>query len=162
MDYSIRPLKAEDQSIIWEMLQYAAHESSLQAVQEQPCLAIYAQNWGKNDDLGYIAEHDGQGIGMVWIRLWSSKTKGYGYLSDHIPELAIAVLPDYRGQGIGTNLLTKILEIAQNRFSGISLSVRANNPAVGLYERVGFIKVANSEVINRVSGESFKMLYQFI
>ena len=75
-------------------------------------------------------------------------------------ELAIAVLPEYRDRGIGTQLLNKLLEAAQNHFPAISLSVRSDNPAVGLYQRLGFVRVEDSDKSNRVGGSSVTMVYQ--
>jgi hypothetical protein len=45
MNFVIRSLMVEDESIVWEMLQYAAHESSIESVRQQPSLARYALNW---------------------------------------------------------------------------------------------------------------------
>lgn len=161
MNYTIRPLTVEDEPIIWEMLRYASHESSVKSVRQQPALARYASGWGRVGDLGCIAEQDTFPLGMAWLRLWQGEDKGYGYISDCIPELAIAVLPDYRGQGIGSHLLGQIFVMAQDRFEAVSLSVRADNPVVRLYERSGFIKVPGSETFNRTGTVSFNMVHEF-
>lgn len=161
MNYTIRAATAKDELIVWEMLRYASHELSVESVQKQPCLARYATNWGRVGDLGCIAQKEELNIGMAWLRLWLNEDKGYGYVNDTIPELAIAVLPDYRGRGIGTNLLMRILAMAQKRFSGVSLSVRADNPVVRLYERLGFVKVSDSEIANRLGVKSYNMLRKF-
>jgi ribosomal protein S18 acetylase RimI-like enzyme len=158
MDYSIRALTLEDQTIVWEMLRYAAHESSLQSVQSQPLLARYAVDWGRPSDIGCVATLSPIAIGAAWLRLGSGEDQGFGYISDDIPELAIAVLPNYRGQGLGTQLLMQILEMAKPNFSAVSLSVRADNPVVRLYERSGFVKIAGSEVVNRTGRGSFTMV----
>jgi ribosomal protein S18 acetylase RimI-like enzyme len=143
------------------MLRYASHESSVESVQQQPYLARYASNWGRVGDVGYVAFSDLNPIGAAWLRLWLGKDKGFGYVKDEIPELAIAVVPDYRGQGIGTNLLTQILAAAEMTYPSISLSVRADNPVLRLYERTGFIKISGSEVVNRAGEISFNMMYEF-
>ena len=161
MNFAIRSLMVEDESIVWEMLQYAAHESSIESVRQQPYLARYALNWGRMGDFGYIAIDDLSPIGAAWLRLWLGEDKGFGYVKNEIPELAIAVLPDYRGQGIGTKLLMQILGAAKIKYPAVSLSVRANNPVVRLYERTGFIKVSGSEVVNRAGEVSFNMMYEF-
>ena len=161
MNYTIRPLTVEDEPIIWEMLRYASHESSVKSVRQQPALARYASGWGRVGDLGCIAEQDTVPIGMAWLRLWQGEDKGFGYIDNRIPELAIAVLPDYRGQGIGSRLLRQILAMAQNRFPAASLSVLADNPVVRLYELSGFIKVPGSEIFNRTSTVSFSMVREF-
>jgi ribosomal protein S18 acetylase RimI-like enzyme len=162
MDFIIRPLTIKDQLTLWEMLKYASHESLIASVQQQPYLARYALNWGRVGDVGYVAYREMNSIGAAWLRLWLEEDKGFGYVKDEIPELAIAVLPDYRGQGTGTQLLTQILAAAKENFPAVSLSVRANNPVLRLYERTGFIKILGSEVVNRVGEVSFSMVYEFI
>lgn len=103
MDYAVRALTVEDGAIVWEMLRYAAHKPSLESAQKQPSLARYASGWGRVGDFGCVAESNTVAMGAAWLRLWEEE-KGFGHVSDAIPELAIAVLPDYRGQGIGTQL----------------------------------------------------------
>ena len=160
MNYIIRPATVADESIAWEMLAHAAHESSVESVIKQPLLARYVSGWGRNGDYGCVAETNTKAIGMAWLRLWRGEDKGFGYISDRIPELAIAVLPEYRGQGIGSCLLKLILVVAKDRFPAISLSVRSDNPVVRLYERVGFVRVPGSEVVNRTGTVSFSMMLQ--
>ncbi|XGV96380.1 MAG: N-acetyltransferase family protein [Leptolyngbya sp. BL-A-14] len=159
--YTIRALTIEDEAIVWKMLQYAAHEPSLESVQSQPYLARYALGWGRHGDSGCVATRDAMAIGAAWLRLWSEDDKGFGYISDEIPELAMAVVPDYRGQGIGTQLLMQVLDEANDRFPAVSLNVRADNGVIRLYERAGFIKVSGSEMSNRTGGVSFNMIRKF-
>lgn len=168
MDYTVRVLTVEDEPIVWQFLQYAAHESSVESVRNNPALTIYAKNWGRQvGDLGCVAQQDDLAIGMAWVRLWSGEERGYGYINQRIPELAIAELPDYREQGIGTYLLKNVLAMARdpkakpNRFEAVSLSVRGDNTAVRLYERVGFIRIPGSEILNRTGEISFNMSYKF-
>jgi hypothetical protein len=90
MDFVIRSLMIEDELIVWEMLRYAAHESSIESVQQQPYLARYALNWGRMGDLGYVASiNDTSPLGAAWLRLWLGEDQGFGYVKDQIPELAI-------------------------------------------------------------------------
>ncbi len=159
-EFSIRLLGSQDEPILWEMLMYAAHESSLRAVKANPDLIRYVENWGRIGDTGVVIEQESVPIGAAWLRLWPSDEKGYGYINDNIPELAIALLPNFRGLGIGTKLLKQILTIAQDHFPAVSLSIRADNPALRLYQRIGFMPVADSEVINRTGGRSFTMTCQ--
>ncbi len=161
MNFAIRSLMVEDESIVWEMLRYAAHESSIESIRQQPYLTRYALDWGRMGDFGYVASINSSPIGAAWLRLWLGEDKGFGYVKDEIPELAIAIVPDYRGQGIGTTLLRQILGTAKINYPAVSLSVRANNPVVRLYERIGLMKIPGSEVVNRSGEVSFNMMYEF-
>jgi len=108
-------------------------------VVQLPELARYVRGWGRTSDCGFFASDaaTGQPLGAVWLRLLASENQGYGYVDDETPELSIAVLPSYRGQGIGTQLLTYLFASVCTRLP-ISLSVSAGNPALRLYERFGF------------------------
>jgi len=107
----------------------------------QPELAQYVKNWGRSGDLGFVAEDSlsKEAVGAAWVRMHTAFWKGYGYVSDDIPELAIAVLAGHRGSGIGTTLLQRVFESAcSSGYRAISLSVSIDNPAKRLYERLGF------------------------
>lgn len=163
MAYSIRPLTKEDEPFLWQMLYEAAHMADnpepLAAVINNPDLAKYVKDWGRKDDMGFIAialtSH--QPIGAAWIRLLTGDNKGYGYIDDETPELAIAVLPEHRSNGVGTQLIAHLLEAAKASYPSVSLSVRATNPAKRLYERLGFRAVGGSESVNRTGGTSLNM-----
>jgi GNAT superfamily N-acetyltransferase len=161
MPYSIRALHIEDSPTLWTMLMHAAHESSLVAVKANPDLARYVTGWGRKGDVGMVVEQEGLPVGAAWLRLWSKTDRGYGYLSEEIPELAIALIPTARAQGMGTELLKQTLALASHDFPAVCLSIRADNPALRLYQRVGFVPVAGSQVTNREGGVSFTMLYQY-
>jgi GNAT superfamily N-acetyltransferase len=70
--------------------------------------------------------------------VFTAGNKGYGYIDDETPELSIAVLPEYRGKGIGTDLLRHLIEEVRVRHRALSLSVSSDNPAIHLYKRLGF------------------------
>ncbi|MEG3899674.1 MULTISPECIES: GNAT family N-acetyltransferase [unclassified Microcoleus] len=163
LDYSIRPLTQEDEPFLWQMLYEAAHmaeegESTVQAVVNHPLIAKYVKNWGRASDLGFASELNGsQLVGAAWLRLFAEDDKGFGWVDDTTPELAIAVLPEYTNQGVGTQLLARLLSAAQVSYRSVSLSVRSSNRALSLYERSGFKVIEGSDTINRTGGTSFTM-----
>ncbi|MCW2495938.1 GNAT family N-acetyltransferase [Jatrophihabitans sp.] len=59
---------------------------------------------------------------------------------DLVHILDIAVLPTAQGRGIGTALLTAVLDEAG---TAVQLSVAPDNPARRLYERLGFVVVGS-------------------
>jgi len=102
----------------------------------KPEIFIYIDGFGsKPGDCGVAAEAEGKTIGIAWTRI----IPAYGHIDDETPELAVSVLPEYRGQGTGTALLMNLFELLRGRgYSRTSLSVQKENPAVRLYQRVGY------------------------
>lgn len=149
------------------MLYEAAHMSqsgeSVEAAKQNPDLARYVAHWGQPHDSGFLAldVENNQPVGAAWFRLLTGNNKGYGFVDAQIPELAIGVLSDYTGQGIGTKLMEQLIIYAREHYPGLSLSVRAKNPAVRLYERLGFRRVEGSDVVNRVGALSYNMVLRF-
>jgi ribosomal protein S18 acetylase RimI-like enzyme len=139
MTVSYRSLIQGDQQILWEMLHLAifiptGKEHPPRDVIFQSHLALYVEDWGRPDDLGVLALDEEIPVGAAWLRL----IHGYGFVDVGIPELSISVVPGYRGAGIGSRLLQKVIEQARKSYAAISLSVSLDNPAVQLYERFGF------------------------
>lgn len=162
----IRAAVKDDEPFLWKMLYYAAHveeegETSLDAAKGNPGLVGYVRNWGRERDVGSIAldAESGQPIGAAWMRVLLGDDKTGSYVDDVTPELAIAVLPEYVGRGVGTQLLAHVLAAAKEYYSAVVLSVRLNNPAKRLYERMGFVSVGKTT--NRVGTESFNMVFRF-
>jgi GNAT superfamily N-acetyltransferase len=141
----IRPISLVDEPFLWEMLYQALHvpegaQPFPRDIVRNPDIRRYAERWGQPGDVGFVAvDHaDQHGVGAAWIRMLADKNKGYGYIDDITPELSVAVITEQRGKGIGTQLLTRLLDRAQEQWSSVSLSVSSDNPAVRLYERMGF------------------------
>lgn len=108
----------------------------------------YLVDFGKrSSDIGVVAEQRGRPVGAAWIRAFSNETAQRGFLSENIPELAIAVDPQFRGKGLGRKLLVAL--IARTRragITGISLHVnRRNARALRLYRSMGFVEQRSDE-----------------
>ena len=54
-----------------------------------------------------------------------------------------AIMPEYQGKGIGTRILTKVLE--ENKDKRVYLQTFRENPARNLYQRMGFQKYGETE-----------------
>lgn len=137
MGHTIRALRSSDQAFITDM-QYEAlfvppgGDPFPRAVLDEPDIGKYHAEFGTRDgDVGALAvDDDGAPLGAAWVR----HVEGYGFVDHDIPELGIAVVADHRGKGIGADLLAWLFE----RVPRISLSVDVGNPAMRLYERLGF------------------------
>lgn len=115
---------------------------------EEPKLARYLEGWGRPGDAAVVALDlsSGHRFGAVWYRLMTPEEPGYGFVDDSTPEIALAILPDHRGRGMGGALLREIRHVARSRgYEALSLSVEHGNPALRLYERSGFVKLFETE-----------------
>ena len=65
----------------------------------------------------------------------------------HQCEFGIIVGEKYRGQGIGTDLLRNLIHLAKENFriELLHLQVYQENPAIHLYERMGFTEFGRQE-----------------
>jgi GNAT superfamily N-acetyltransferase len=160
MNYAIRAATKFDEPFLWHMLYYAAHmdedKAAAESARTNPDLAGYVEGWGERDgDAGVVAiATDGRPAGAAWIRVIAENPL-YRVVAPGTPELAIAVEPGHVGTGAGTLLLRGLLDAVRGTHRAVVLSVRANNPARRLYERLGFVTVAS--IINRVGTTSHVM-----
>ena len=58
----------------------------------------------------------------------------------------IALLPEHCGRGTGGILLRQLLQVAEDRRLPVSIHVEQNNPALRLYQRLGFLPVEEQGV----------------
>jgi len=104
---------------------------------------LYVKAWGRPGDTAMIALVDGFPVGAAWFRLFKATSPGYGFVDEQTPELAVAVVPNARGKGVGSALLGSLLDRARaDGYDAVSLSVdRYNEGAIALYGQYGFGQV---------------------
>lgn len=157
-NWSIQEITPDDQAFLFDMLYEAVYvdpgtPKPGREVLELPEISKYVKNWGQNGDFGLLAlDEAGKKAGAVWLRYFPSSNKGYGFVSEDIPELSIAVSEAHRGMGLGTVLMKKILKQTIETTPSISLSVHENNPAIRLYSRLGFYRcgILDDSIVMRI------------
>ena len=71
----------------------------------------------------------------------------YLWKTEHqIRIMDIALLPEFRGQGIGTKILKDLIKESDDSGKKLNIHVEYNNPALKLYERLGFKKIDDTGV----------------
>lgn len=144
----IRPLKPEEIPLLEEFLYQAIFipqglASLPRSILKEPELEMYIKDLGQqSDDWALAAEVNGRLVGAVWVRIM----KDYGYYDDRTSSLSISFLSEFRGQGLGQQLMTAMLDLLKAKgYPSVSLSVSKDNPAVCFYQRLGFVTVEERE-----------------
>lgn len=110
---------------------------------EQPELKIYYEDFGTGRaDHCIVADDNGKVVGAVWTRIMDD----YGHVDDETPSFAISLYKEYRGQGLGTQMMNQMLNLLKDKgFNKASLAVQKANYAVRMYEKAGFKTVNENE-----------------
>jgi len=154
----IRPIKREEYPVLEEFLYHSIFlpkgvDSLPKELIFEPEIFVYIKDFGGKDDCGVVAELDGQIIGAAWTRIMPA----YGHIDNQTPELAISVLPEFRGRGVGSQLMKKLFELLRERgYRQTSLSVQKDNPAVQFYERFGY--EITEERVDHAKHEDYLMI----
>ncbi|MBV5321400.1 MAG: GNAT family N-acetyltransferase [Sulfuricurvum sp.] len=141
-------LRSSEQKILTDMLHYAMRLDEVnKSLSDLPKLSIYSEFYGyTSKDLGLYALVDNQLAGAIWIRRLNADHGSNGYIDDNTPILNIAVLPEFRDQGIGSQMIEQLFIEAGALYENISVSVVEDSLAVRFYERHGFIRHDNGFV----------------
>lgn len=79
----------------------------------------------------YVVEDREAAIGRLYVDAWP----------DEVRIVEITLLPRARGRGIGRGLLEAVIAAADVRGLPVTIHVERENPALRLYERLGFERV---------------------
>lgn len=148
METEIRRMAAAEYPLLDEFLYQAIFvpkgaDAPPREIINQPDLQIYVRNFGQQEgDCCLVGDCGGKVVGAVWVRIMDD----YGHIDDETPSFAISILPEHRGQGIGTRLMKAMLELLKSEgFERASLAVQKENYAVKMYRSCGFETVSENE-----------------
>ena len=143
MDYTIRHIRPEEHPLLEDFLYEAIFvpegfegEIPRSVIYDDPmCRAAFEGFGSLPDDRALMAEVEGEVVGACWVRT----TDEYGHIDDDTPSFSISLYKEYRGCGIGGAMMRRMLtELQEAGYVRASLSVQKDNPALRLYERLGF------------------------
>ena len=150
MDYTIRPLRSDERHLLEDFLYEAIYvpescEGTVprSVIYDDPkCRAAFEGFGDLPDDRALVAEVDGRVVGACWVRT----TDEYGHIDDETPSFSISLYAQHRGRGIGGAMMQQMLdELREAGYARASLSVQKENPALRLYERLGFQIIGDGE-----------------
>ena len=134
----------QDVRFLRDMLHHAYYWRERKPGEGPGPVALYVKGWGRPGDTALIALEDAFPVAAAWYRLFRRDQPGYGFVDEETPELAIAVVPNRRGRGIGDALLEALFARAKAEgHRALSLSLERDNDAlVSFYRKHGFELVA--------------------
>lgn len=146
--YAIREIRKDEVELLKDFLYEAIFipegvTPPPRSILDQPELRVYIDDFGsRKGDHCLVAECSGKVVGAVWTRIMND----YGHVDDDTPSFAISLYKEYRGKGIGTQMMIQMLELLKKQgLRRASLAVQKANYAVNMYERVGFRTVDENE-----------------
>jgi GNAT superfamily N-acetyltransferase len=104
-----------------------AQKAAFIAMQFKAQHAHYQKHYVGSEFL--VIERAGEALGRLYLARWKSEHR----------IVDIALLPAHRGSGLGTALLTDLLDEAAAVGKAVTIHVEKFNPAMSLYRRLGFI-----------------------
>lgn len=148
MHYTISEIKPTEYHLLNDFLYEAIFipdgaEAPPKSIIDSPELQVYVADFGtQKHDRAFLAEANGQAVGAVWARIMND----YGHIDDETPSFAISLYKEYRGLGIGTALMQKMLDTLKSAgYEKVSLSVQKANYAAKMYRKLGFEIVMEKE-----------------
>lgn len=151
MSYRIREIREAEYGLLEDFIYEAIYvpegaKRPPRDITKTPEQQVYFRDFGKSkDDYGFVAVIGDEVVGAVWGRIMHD----FGHIDEETPSLALAIHQGHRGKGLGTALMKKFMEkLREEGYQYVSLSVQKSNPALRLYEKLGF------EVVGTTMGET--------
>ena len=130
MEYKLRKYQKEDYEFVYEIKKICYRkfvDEYYGGWDENKQIKMFAELMGQDAEHSYIIEVDNKRVGFF--------SEGENSLEVYRPN-NLCLLPEYRGRGIGSDILCKALD--KHKDQDILLRVFKSNPAQNLYKRMGF------------------------
>ena len=143
---SLRPITPDDESFLYRV--YAStREEELKLVNwDEPSKTAFLQMQHRAQHQFYQSEFSDADYSVI---LWDGQPVGRLYVHRRVDEISIidiALLTEHRRAGIGGSLLRDLLGEADQAMKPVRIHVEYNNPAMHLYQRLGFVQIGDTGV----------------
>lgn len=153
MDWTLRPARDADGTFLLQVFASTrADELALTGWSVPQCEAFvrqqaaaqaahYLAHWPDAEHAVITVHEDGvsRDVGRLWLHR----------RTDAVHVLDIALLPAWRGQGLGARVLRQLMVDAAADSRALTIYVEAGNPARRLYDRLGFGPVGEPEGVHQ-------------
>jgi len=132
--HQVRHAGTEDAAFVMLMARHAA------TLEDRPLPAAYAEDvielLPSGEDVVLVIEQDRSPLGAAW---WTTRGESLLEGFQGVPEVSMAIAPEVRGQGLGTELLQALVAEGDKQRRPLVLNVHLRNTAaLNLYMSCGF------------------------
>jgi ribosomal protein S18 acetylase RimI-like enzyme len=145
-DVTLRPVELGDEGFLYTVYASTRLEELAQTGWSEPQKETFLRQQFEAQSRYYRENYrgasfevilaDGSPIGRLYVARWP----------EEIRIVDIALLPEYRGAGIGTKLLEDLISESEASAKPLSIHVERFNPALRLYWRLGFREVSDKGI----------------
>lgn len=135
---TLRPITPDDEAFLYRLYASTRAEELAMVEWDEPQKEAFLWQQFSAQHTYYQAHYYDTSFQVI---LWAGESVGRLYLArwqDEHRIVDIALLPVYRRQGIGSALLAEIIAEAEGKSLPVRIHVERENPALQLYERLGF------------------------
>lgn len=143
---SLRKIKEDDKAVLIRIYRSTREEELNQTPWSEEQKVWFIQNQFEAQHYHYQTYY---AHADFWILMYNESVAGRLYvdLSDQLRIIDIALLPEFRNQGIGASLFKDLQHYARAENLPVSIHVEQYNPAKNLYKRLGFVE---KETVNSI------------
>lgn len=137
-EITLRPIRPDDVAFLYEVYASTRMEELVPLGWPEEQVAAFLQMQFTAQHQHYQAAYSNATFDVI---LADGRPVGRLYVDrqpDEIRMIDIAILPQYRGAGIGSRVLANLLAEAEQAGKPVGLHVEKFNPALSWYERLGF------------------------
>jgi ribosomal protein S18 acetylase RimI-like enzyme len=153
-------LRSSEQRIVTSMVKHAYRlEESNKTLEDIKELDIYHTFYGLTaKDLGLYALVNNEIAGAIWSRRLLVEHDSSAFVDESTPVLSVAVLPHFRGQGIGSFMMEQFLQEASALYDSLSVNALLDSPSQRFYEKFGFVEVESSLGKSRIDNKEILIM----
>jgi len=143
-------LRSSESKIVSDMLTYAYTLDALNIeLKNVPQLKKMSDFYGlTRKDLGIYAMFEKKVVGAIWSR----------ELEGNTPKVSMAVLPEYRKKGIGSQIMEQFLQEAGSVYKEIEVNLFEDSDVREFYTKFGFEVCEKPQEISIVDGSSLLVM----
>jgi ribosomal protein S18 acetylase RimI-like enzyme len=151
--YALRPITDGDLPFLAELYASTRAEELAPVPWPPEVVRAFLQDQFRLQHQHYQTHYPDASFQLVLVDGVPAGRRYVGRWATEICLIDIALLPDYKGLGIGRSLLAELVEESDRSGLPLGLHVEMNNPVLAWYQRLGFVQNGTHGVYLRMQRE---------